>query len=437
MSLIVVGLNHKTAPVAVRERLAFTREEAGQVAAALRAAPGMEESILLSTCNRTEVVAATRNGCEPEAALGQIRDLLGSTRAVDPAELAGYLYSHHELDAVRHVFRVACSLDSMVVGEPQILGQVKEAYNVAAQAGSLGPRLEGLLQRAFAVAKRVRTATQISRNPVSIAYAAAELAARIFGSLEGRAVMLLGAGKMGDLAARHLLSGGAGLLYVASRSISHAQQVAVQHGGIAVTFDRFKENLKLVDIVVSSTAAPGFILFKEDGIRLMKERRGRPIFFIDIAVPRDIDPELNTLDNLYLYNIDDLQALVDAGVEERRREAVHAEEIVEEEVAHFHMRTRARAAGPTIVELREKLHALAAGELRRFRSGLGPLSDAQERELGAMMSSFVNKVLHGPTRELKRGGHQEGRGDTIDLVRRMFDLKEGGGDEQDDGEPRP
>jgi glutamyl-tRNA reductase len=424
MSFLVVGLSHRTAPIEVREKLAFNREEAGEVAARLRTIPGVDEGVLLSTCNRTEVFVAPQPGLSHEAIVARVRDLLSAARAIEPRALDQYLYAHQGADAVRHLFRVACSLDSMMVGEPQILGQVKDAYAAGSEAGALGPRLELLMQRAFAVAKRVRTTTQIARNPVSISYAAADLAAKIFGTLENRSVMVLGAGKMASLAVRHLVASGVRSVYVASRTFHHAQHLAAEFNGHPVTFDRFKEHLAEVDIVVSSTAAPHYVLRKEDGQRFMKERRGRPIFFVDIAVPRDIDPSLNDLDNLFLYDIDDLQRVVDAGLEERRREAVIAEGIVEEEVRHFLAQARSREAAPAIVALRDRLHALAGEEMERFRGRLGPLSEKQEATLREMVASLMNKVLHGPTRELKRAAGNGGGGPAVELVRRMFDLEQ-------------
>jgi glutamyl-tRNA reductase len=425
VSFLVIGLSHRTAPIEVREKLAFNHDEACQVAARLRALPGVEEGILLSTCNRTEVFIAPQAGLSHEAIVTRVRDLLSAARAIEPRALDRYLYAHEGSEAVRHLFRVACSLDSMMVGEPQILGQVKDAYAAGSEAGALGPRLELLMQRAFAVAKRVRTTTQIARNPVSISYAAADLAAKIFGTLEDRTVMVLGAGKMASLAVRHLVGAGVRTVFVASRTFHHAQQLAAEFDGQPVTFDRFKDHLHEVDIVISSTAAPHYVLRKEDGVRFMKERRGRPIFFVDIAVPRDIDPALNDLDNLFLYDIDDLQRVVDAGLEERRREAVIAEGIVEEEVRHFLAQARSREAAPAIVALRDRLHTLAGEEMDRFRGRLGPLSETQEATLRDMVASLMNKVLHGPTREMKRAAGNGKGGEAVELVRRMFDLDPG------------
>jgi glutamyl-tRNA reductase len=422
MGFVLVGLSHRTAPIGIRERLAFSREEAGAVAGRLAALPDISEGMILSTCNRTEVIVAPRDECPEDAVVRHVRTLLSEARQIDPADLDRYLYVHAGDEAIRHLFRVASSLDSMMLGEPQILGQVKEAYLAGSEAGALGPRLEVLLQRAFAVAKRVRTTTAIARNPVSISYAAADMASRIFGTLEGRSVMVLGAGKMATLAARHLFSSGVRTVYVASRTFHHAQQLAAEFQGVPVTFDRFREHLVDVDIVISSTAAPHYVLRREDGVRFMKERRGRPIFLIDIAVPRDIDPALNELDNLFLYDIDDLQRVVDAGLEERRREAVLAESIVEEEVRHFIAQSRGRNAAPVIVALREKLHMVAGEELGRFRGKLGPLSEKQETAIREMVASLMNKVLHGPTREMKRSAAEPDGGQAIELVRRMFDL---------------
>lgn len=419
-----MGLSHKTAPVSVRERLSFTREQVCVINAGLRSVPGLDEGFVLSTCNRTEILAALRPDTVLDRAIHEIMDYLAATGTLDRTDLNQYMYAHNNLEAVRHLFRVASSLDSMVVGEPQILGQVKEAYNLGVQTGSLGHRLDGLMQRAFSVAKRIRASTSISRNPVSISYAAVELAGRIFGSLNGRSVMLLGAGKMADLASKHLINAGARSVFVASRTFHHAQEVAARYNGVPITIDRFLEYMTRVDIVISSTAAPHYILRKEEGQAVMKERRGRPLFVIDIAVPRDIDPELNKIDNLYLYDIDALQGVVDAGLEERRREAVTAEAIVEEEVTGFHARSRAREAAPAIVLLRERLHAVADSEMQRFRGKLGPLSEKQEEGMREMMASLVNKILHGPTRELKNAGGRAGGDDAIDLVTRMFDLED-------------
>lgn len=434
MSFFLIGLNHKTAPIEIREKVAFSKSEAGALALKVKALDGLEESLVLSTCNRTEVLAVTRNGYDPGATRQGILECLCAPRAIEPSVMTPHLYSHEDLGAVRHLFRVASSLDSMIVGEPQILGQVKEAYSVAVESGAIGPHLEQLLQKTFGVAKKVRTGTEISRRPVSIAYAAVDLACKIFGSLADRQVMVLGAGKMADLAVRHLIDTGARPPIVASRTIEHARDVASATGGTAIALDGFRSHLADVDIVICSTAAPHYLMNKADGVQLMKERRGRPVFFIDIAVPRDINPELNELDNLYLYDIDDLQKVVDAGREERRREADRAEEIVEAAVRRYRDRAAERVAAPTIVAMREKVREIADGELERYRTEIGAISEEQEAAIREMISSVVKKVLHGPTREIRRAGQDPGGEATLRIVKKMFDLPETEEDD-DPGEP--
>lgn len=432
MPFTVVGLSHRTAPVEIREKLTLTRDQVMSVAGEIRQRGDLDEWIILSTCNRTEVLAVAREGLGREGCFKTVLALLSGFQGDDPGSLERYLYAYHGVDAARHMFRVASSLDSMVIGEPQILGQVKEAYALAIQSGSIGPCLDPLVQRALSVAKRVRTTTGIARNPVSISQAASELAHRIFGDLKGRSVLILGSGKMAELAARHMKEKGVREAYVTSRAFHRAQETAKRVGGLPITFDRMHDHLPGVDIVIASTAAPHYVLMKEDGRRLMRERKGRPIFFIDIAVPRDIDPALNTFDNLYLYDIDDLQQSVDSGLEERRSEALTAERIVEEEVARYTLHIRSRDAAPSIIDLRQKLLSMAVSEMRRHRGRLGPLSEQQEEVIREMMGSLVKKILHGPTRELKRLAGRSDRRELFDLVRRMWDL---GLEEEEESNP--
>ncbi len=423
MRYVLVGLSHRTAPVEYRERVVFGRDEIVPATATLARDPRIQECLLLSTCNRTEVAAVSAGDGQHAAAIDGIREFIRRERALTGEDLDRYLYAHQGVEVVRHIFRVASSLDSMVLGEPQILGQIKEAYDAAQAAKTLGRELDPLLQRAFSVAKRVRTDTGISRNPVSIAQAATELAGRIFGTLEGRSILILGTGKMAELAAKHLLSGGGvANVYVTSRTFQRAQDCAARVGGSPVTFDRLHEYLPRVDIVISSTAAPHHILRREDGPVLMRNRKGRPIFFIDIAVPRDIDPALNEIDNVYLYDIDDLQQAAEEGMEERRREADRAEAIVAEEVSRFVARVKVRGATPIIVAMREKLHGIAGAEIDRHRGRLGPLSDNQEEAIRQMMSALVQKILHGPIRQVKKSTGSGAEGATLNLVRQMFDL---------------
>ncbi|HZE89633.1 MAG TPA: glutamyl-tRNA reductase [Verrucomicrobiae bacterium] len=419
--LYLVGLNHKSAPVDVRERLHFPKQELGAALPQLLKMPSMREAIILSTCNRIEVIASAGGVDEAGQA---IRSFIGSRRPEDVLALDNHAYRLVDLDAARHVFRVASSLDSMIVGEPQILGQVKEAYALAVEAGTVGPALSSLMQRAFSCAKRVRTETQIAKNPVSIAYAAAELAAKIFGSLEGRTIMILGAGEMSELAARHLMKQGVKGVFVANRTYHKAVELAREFQGVAINFDRYLEHLPKVDIVISSTAAPHYVLRAEDGPAIMKSRRHRPLFVVDIAVPRDVDPRLNDLDNLYLYNIDDLQTVVDTGLAERMREAAIAESMIDEEVLGYAAWLRSVEVKPTIVDLRRHFGEIAAAELKRHRAKLGDLDPKQEHVVEEIVSSVVNKLLHHPTVELKHALESRDGHDLVKITRQLFELGE-------------
>jgi len=310
-----------------------------------------------------------------------------------------------------------------VVGEPQILGQVKNAYAAARAAGTACGLLEEVLMRAFSVAKKVRSETGIAQSAVSISYAAVELARKIFGSLEGKHMLLVGAGKMSELAARHLLRSGAASLMIVNRSLERAEELAEAFGGQAVPFERLFDSLAHADIVITSTGAPHFILKKEDGPRILARRRNRPMFFIDIAVPRDVDPELNKIDNIFLYDIDDLQQVVEANLAERRHEAQRGEQIIEREVDRFLARARTLEVVPTIVSLQERLEEVRRGEIERLRARLGELSAEQEQAIEALTRGIVNKILHEPITHLKSAAQEPDSRKAIDLVRRIFNLK--------------
>ncbi len=415
---IVYGMNHASAPLPVREKVAFPEHELKGAMARLKDTDGVEEALILSTCNRTEIIVHMG----PEQALGALAGFLLRERPVSGEELERHCYLYTETEAVRHVFRTTASLDSMVVGEAQILGQVKEAYVLAGQVGSLGPVLDTLLRRSFSVAKRVRTETGIARHPVSIAYAAVGLARDIFGELNERTVMIVGAGKMARLAARHLIGNGVQSVLVANRSYQRADELARELGGRAVPFDRLFEEMERADIVIGSTAAPHPVILKENAQTLSRARRGRPIFFIDIAVPRDVDPKVNEVDNVYLYDIDDLQGVVRAGWNERQKEMRVAEAIVERETEAFVSWLKSLQVTPTIVDLRRHLHGMAAQELSRFRARLGNLTPDQEEAVRQMAASLINKLLHPPTVALKRCAAQNGGGIRIQLIRELFGI---------------
>ncbi|HVP43444.1 MAG TPA: glutamyl-tRNA reductase, partial [Terriglobales bacterium] len=333
MKLRLIGVNHRTAPVEVRERFAIPESRLPDALQSLCKYPGISEGLILSTCNRVEFLAHPENGSEAD-----LRGFIRQYFSVDPTDFEKYLYEYHDDDAVRHIFRVASSLDSMIVGEPQILGQMKDAYTAARSVGAVNSRLDALVTRAFAVAKRVRSETQIGTSAVSVASVAVELAKKIFGELSGKVVYLVGAGKMSELAARHLLAHGAEQIMVANRTYQKAQDMAEAFGGQAVLFEQLYDTVDKADIIISSTGAPHFIFRREHGEAFLHRRKNRPMFFIDIAVPRDIDPEMNKLDGIFVYDIDDLQQVASRHIDDRRREADRAEAIVTDEVHRFEER---------------------------------------------------------------------------------------------------
>ncbi len=435
--LYLIGISHRSAPVELREKLHFSAQETRDLLPGLSRASGVHEAVILSTCNRTEILLSCASARDGAAAVGSLIERARGDVAPDLDRVAYHLEEH---EAARHVFRVASSLDSMIVGEPQILGQAKEAYALASGAGTVGPVLSGLMQRAFACAKRIRTDTAISRHPVSVAYAAAGLAEQIFGSLEGRSIMVVGAGKMGKLTARHLAGKGVRDVLVASRTFDHARRTAEELGGQAISFDEIIGRSSAVDVLIVSTAAPVRILKADHGPGIMKARRHRPIFVVDLAVPRNVDPALNDLDNLFLYNDDDLQRVADEGREERMKEARLAEEIVEQELASYHRWVRSLEVQPTIVELRRRFQQVAQEELQRRRSRLASLQPEQERAVSGLLEAVVNKLLHSPTVTLKRALQEIDGPDLVAHTRRLFCLagEDGaGGGEEAPGEARP
>ena len=420
MKLILAGLNHRSAPVEVRERIAFDAASLPEAIRELRATPGVGEALILSTCNRVEAVATVESPADPARCL---EDFLAAARSVEPAALEPHLYHYEGSEAIRHIFRVAASLDSMVVGEPQILGQLKAAYAAAKEQGALTGFLDGVFTRAFNVAKRVRSETEIGHSAVSVSYAAVELAREIFGSLAGRKVLLVGAGKMSDLAARHLRRAGAAQVFVTNRTQERAEEMAALFGACVVEYARLAAFLHEVDIVVTSSGAPHYILTKDDVRRALEARKNRPVFLIDIAVPRNIDPAVNELDNAFLYDIDDLQRLVETNLKGRAEEAREAEAIIGEEVAKMMERLKSREVAPTIVSLQEQLEQVRLSELERVRGRLGALTPQQEEALDALTRGIINKIAHGPITELrKHAGHPHGI-HVVDYVRRFFRLE--------------
>jgi len=417
MKLSLTGLNHNTAPVEVRERLAFKAELLPAALRELAGEPGVRESMILSTCNRVEIALAAEEDCD---ARRLVEGFIGRARGVDPAWIGPYLYHYEDSDAIRHLFRVASSLDSMVVGEPQILGQLKDAYEAAKTSGTVNGLLEAALTRAFAVAKRVRSETEIGQAAVSVSYAAVEMAKQIFGSLKGKKVILIGAGKMSELAARHLERAGVAGILVTNRSPERARAMAEAFGGRIVEYTAFLAALPEVDVVIASSGAPHYILKREDMKRVMAARRGRPMFLIDIAVPRNIEPSVNELDGAFVYDIDDLRKVVEANLGGRAEEAKAAERIVSDEVDRFLARLRAREMSPMIVSLQQQLESIRTGEIERVRGRLGPLTPQQEEAIEALTRGIINKIAHGSITELRRSADHPHGAHLVDAVRRIF-----------------
>jgi glutamyl-tRNA reductase len=426
MNFQLIGVNHKTAPVEVRERLAIPESRMAEALKRLVEHPGVDEGLILCTCNRVEVLAQTKNGSS------DLRSFLQTYFEMKVPELAPHLYEYHERDAIRHVFRVTSSLDSMVVGEPQILGQVKEAYATARAVGAVHSQLDQLLTRAFAVAKRVRTETAVGSSSVSVASVAVELAKKIFGSLNGKQVYLVGAGKMSELAARHLMAHGAASIFVANRTYDRAAALAKKFGGQAICFEELYETADRADIVITSTGSPRPIFRREHGELFLSRRKNRPMFFIDIAVPRDVDSQMNKLDGIFVYDIDDLQQAVAANTSDRRKEAERAESIVDNEIDRFQARLQTRDVVPTIVSLQDHLETIRQAEIDRVRGRLGKLSPEQELAIETLTRGIVSKIMHTPISTLKTAARGSEATPMIDVVRRIFNLQEKTKDEPED-----
>ncbi|RMG90351.1 MAG: glutamyl-tRNA reductase [Candidatus Dadabacteria bacterium] len=423
MDILVVGLSHKTAPVEIREKVAFAADCLHDALERVRVGGVVPEAVIVSTCNRVEVYAAARDRQE---GVEQVVRFFADYHDIPLEELRPHLYVYEGPEAVRHVFRVASSLDSMVVGEPQILGQVKDAYEAAAAGKATGLVLNKFMHKAFSTAKRVRTETAIAQSAVSVSFAAVQLARAIFGTLEGKSVLVIGAGEMCELAVTHLVENGVREVQVTNRTLARAEELAARFGGRAVPFEEFSYHLPEVDIVISSTGAPHFVLGVEAVRSAMKARKQKPMFLIDIAVPRDIDPRINDLANVYLYDVDDLQSVVEQNKKEREKEAAKAEQIVAEEVESFQAWLKTLEVTPTIRALRERFDAIRKAELEKTLRVFGDgLTAKQRKSLEAMSQAIVNKILHEPTVYLKRAANDPELEAAVDAVRRLFGLDEG------------
>ena len=419
--VILVGLNHRTAPVEIRERISFPEEDLDRYLKTLQDLPGLTEGLILSTCNRVEICAATR---DPEKGIEEIKGFLAQQHHLPLSEFEDTLYVLQGEELVRHIFRVASSLDSMVVGEPQILGQIKGAYRTAHTTRTTGTLLNKLLHKAFSVAKRVRTETSIGDRAVSVSFVAVELAKRIFAHLEGREVLIIGAGEMCELAAQHLVRGGVKRVLVTNRTWERAMELAERFHGEAIPFSELPHVLVRPDIVISSTGSPDCIVKREEVATIMRRRKNSPLFFIDIAVPRDIDPQINTIDNVYLYDIDDLQEVAEANIKNRQHEAHRAEAIVAAEVEKFCRWYQSLEAVPTIVSLQEKMEEMRKKELEKTLSALPKVSDKERRAMEVLSEAIVKKILHGPITLLKRTSRNSEGESYVDVVKKLFRLDE-------------
>jgi glutamyl-tRNA reductase len=431
MSVLVVGLSHKSAPLHVLERAAISGDALAKLAHDVYTSEPVAGTFVVATCNRVEVYAEVGKF---HAGVSAISELLARHSGVDLGELTSHLYVHYEDRAIQHLLAVACGLDSMVLGEPQILGQVKDAYEAAVAAGALKGMLGRCVSRAFAVAKRVRSETAIGAGTVSISSVAVDLARRIFGDLSKHLVLLLGAGEMAEAAARSLGKGARGLV-ICNRSFDRAAALAGQMHASAVPWDQLEQELVQADVVVASTASRTPVVTRDMVKRAMKARKGRTLFFVDIAVPRNVEPAVHGIDNVYVFNVDDLEQEVARGLEARHAELAAAEKIVADEVAEFLAWTRGLEVQPTVVAMRTKARAVLLAELERSLAGrLKHLGEADRAALTQMMESAVAKLLHAPTTKLKaRAADGDDAGELAAAVRFLFDLQEIVVDKERDG----
>ncbi|GAB4284921.1 MAG: glutamyl-tRNA reductase [Coriobacteriia bacterium] len=421
MHLILVGLSHKTAPVEIRERLTFPAHRQAEALSLLTRYDEVAEAVIVSTCNRTEIYAVVTG---EDAGVDAVLDFMTTYHDLDQHDLVRYLYIIRGEAVIRHLFRVVASLDSMVLGEAQILGQVKEAYDHAFDNGASGRAFNKLFRQSFQVGKRVRTETEIGENAVSISYAAVELAKKVFDTLDGRTVLILGAGKMSELTAKHLVSNGVKAVLVANRTYERAEELACRFCGEAIRYDALFERMREADIVISSTAATHYVITREQVAATMKGRGGRPLFMIDIAVPRDIEPAVNELSSVFLYDIDDLNGVVESNLEERMREARRAEAIIDEEIEAFIGWLESMQVVPTVAAIRAKAEAIRQAEFEKALKRLGGLSEKELKTVDALTCAIVNKMLHGPTARLKQAaGSKEGL-TVVETARALYGLED-------------
>lgn len=419
--IVIVGTNHNTAPIELREKLSFSGEETARAILELKSMAEIREVIIISTCNRMEVMMTAD---DPGKAVACFKTYISSSRSLPAADFEGALYIHKDDEAVSHMFKVAASLDSMIVGEPQILGQLKQAYKTAVDAKGAGVILNRVMHKAFFTAKRIRSETGIGSRAVSISYAAVELAKKIFGRLNEKTILLIGAGEMAELAVTHLIHNHAdGQRYVANRTFATGEALARRFKGQAIRFEEIEDTLVCADIIISSTGASGFVVSRRDIKPVMRARKNRPLFFIDIAVPRDIDPGINRIDNAYVYDIDDLNGVIDENMDARHKESFKAERIIDQAVIRFMQWFDGLDIVPTVKALHDRLSSIAAAEIKRTLPGLDDFSENDALALKRMTEAMIKKFLHHPTLFLKNTGSHPDKALYIDITRRLFHLE--------------
>lgn len=418
-NIFLIGANHKTAPVELREKLSFTQEETLGALEYLKNAPQIKEGLVFSTCNRMEILYIPEEGDQIEAMIQFISD----HKKIGIPEFRFALYIHEGDEAIRHMFQVSSSLDSMMVGEPQILGQIKKAYKTAVAEGASGVILNRMMHKSFSVAKRVRKETGIGDNAVSISYAAIELANKIFGDLSSKSVLLLGAGEMAELAVEHLISHNVDKIVVANRTFKNALALAQKFNGQAVQFEERQSVLKDVDIIISSTGATEYVLTQDQVKQAMKKRQHRTLFFIDIAVPRDIDPKINKVSNAYVYDIDDLTGIVETNIHQRGQETIKAERFVEEAVLSFRKWMDSLSIVPTIKAINDKMTAIVELEFNKTMSSLGGhLSQVDMEAVRRMTQAIATRAIHDPIKFLRNTGDHRDDSLYLNVTRQLFDL---------------
>lgn len=417
MKIAVIGLNHKTADVELREKLAFNGPKLEEGIRRIRELPEVTETVIVSTCNRVEIYLTVK---DVGKAFEAIKDFFVGFFDIRKESLDNALYLYDDMQAVRHIFRVSSSLDSMVVGEPQILGQLKDAFEFALEKKTTGVLLNRLLKKSISVAKRVRTETKIAENAVSISFAAVELAKKIFDDLSTKAFMLLGAGEMAELAAKHMINNGVKDIVIANRTYETGCNLAREFNGRAIKFEDYLNELAHADILVCSTGAQKYVLMKDQMQKVMKERKNRPVFLIDISVPRNIDPEINDMDNVYLYDVDDLRGVVDTNILERQKEAKKAEDIIEEELETFKKWLSSLDSVPTVIALREKAEAVRKEEMERLLNRFPEIGEKEKKAIEGMAGSIINKLIHAPTVALREDS--EDKDIMIATIKRLYGL---------------